>query len=137
MTDLSAALSASASGLRAQTTRMRLAAENIANANSTALEPGGDPYRRRAPYLETEVQRATGAVGVRVAGAWDDPSAFRVQFDPEHPAADDAGMVKLPNVSTVVEMMDIRDAARTYEANLSMIETARTMTSRALDLLRR
>lgn len=137
MSDLSAAMSAAASGLRAQTTRMRISAENVANANSTGQTPGSDPYRRRVPLLQSTMLKDAGAIGVKIAGAMDDKSAFRLQYMPNHPAADKDGMVKLPNVDSVVEMMDLREASRAYEANLNMIEAARSMTTRALDLLRR
>lgn len=137
MTDLTAAMAAAASGLRAQTVRMRIASENIANANSTANVPGGDPYRRRMPVIEPFTLKEEGALGAQVKGARDDPRDFPTRFDPTHPAADAQGYVKLPNVETLVEMMDLRDASRAYEANLSMIEGARSMAARALDLLRR
>jgi flagellar basal-body rod protein FlgC len=136
MTDIQAALSAAASGMRAQTTRMRIAAENVANASSTGVGPGDDPFRRRIPLMETTTL-ASGAMGVRVTGASLDMSDFREEYNPSHPAANSDGYVSLPNVDTLVEMMDLREATRAYEANLNMIEAARTMTSRALDLLRR
>ncbi|HRO02816.1 MAG TPA: flagellar basal body rod protein FlgC [Terricaulis sp.] len=136
MTDIQAAISAAASGMRAQTTRMRLAAENVANASSTGTNPNEDPFRRRIPLMETTTL-ASGAQGVRVRGAAYDMTAFRQEYNPSHPAADASGYVQLPNVDTLVEMMDLRDATRAYEANLNMIEAARSMTTRALDLLRR
>ena len=136
MTDINAAISAAASGMRAQQTRMRIAAENIANANSTGVNPNEDPFRRRIPLLESTTL-ASGARGVEVTGAINDMSNFREEYNPSHPAADERGYVHLPNVDTLVEMMDLREATRAYEANLNMIEAARTMTSRALDLLRR
>lgn len=136
MSDLQAALSAAASGMRAQTVRMRIAAENVANANSTGASPDAEPFRRRIPLMETTTL-STGAQGVRVRGAAFDMSAFRQEYNPSHPAADPDGYVRLPNVDTLVEMMDLREATRAYEANLNMIEAARTMTARALDLLRR
>ncbi|HRK63693.1 MAG TPA: flagellar basal body rod protein FlgC [Terricaulis sp.] len=136
MTDIQAAISAAASGMRAQTTRMRVAAENVANANSTGANPNEEPFRRRIPLMETTTL-TTGAQGVRVRGASMDMTAFRQEFNPSHPAADADGYVRLPNVDTLVEMMDLRDATRAYEANLNMIEAARSMTNRALDLLRR
>jgi flagellar basal-body rod protein FlgC len=137
MSDITATIAVAASGMRAQTVRMRVAAENVANANSTGMTPGADPYRRRTPLFETAKIPETEARGVRVLGARNDDSAFRLQFNPTHPAADENGMVKLPNVDSLVEMMDMREAARAYEANLSMIDTARQMSARALDLLRR
>ncbi|MEQ1490446.1 MAG: flagellar basal body rod protein FlgC [Terricaulis sp.] len=136
MTDINAAISAAASGMRAQQTRMRIAAENIANANSTGVNPNEDPFRRRIPLLESTTL-ASGARGVQVEGTVNDMTEFREEYNPSHPAADERGYVRLPNVDTLVEMMDMREATRAYEANLNMIEAARTMTSRALDLLRR
>lgn len=136
MSDIDAALSAAASGLRAQTMRMRLAAENIANANSTGADPNADPFRRRIPVIETQTL-SNGAVGAMVTGARLDMSAFRQEYRPGHPAADAQGYVRMPNVDSLVEMMDLREATRAYEANLNMVEAARAMTSRALDLLRR
>src|SRR5688572_1561483 len=136
MSDINQALAAAASGMRAQTVRMRVAAENIANANSTGANPNEEPFRRRIPLLESTTL-SSGVEGVRVVGAAPDMTAFRSEYNPSHPAADAEGYVRLPNVDSLVEMMDIRDATRAYEANLNMIEAARTMTSRALDLLRR
>lgn len=136
MSDIQAALSAAASGMRAQTVRMRIASENVANANSTGATPNEEPFRRRIPLLESTTL-SSGAEGVRVVGAANDMSQFRREFNPSHPAADADGYVRLPNVDTLVEMMDLRDATRAYEANLNMIEAARSMTNRTLDLLRR
>ena len=136
MTDINAAISAAASGMRAQTVRMRIAAENVANANSSGTNPNEDPFRRRIPLLESTTL-ASGARGVNVKGAVLDMSDFREEYNPSHPAADERGYVQLPNVDTLIEMMDMREATRAYEANLNMIEAARTMTTRALDLLRR
>ena len=136
MTDIQAAIAAAASGMRAQTTRLRLAAENVANADSTATGPNGDPFRRRVPLLESTTL-SSGGEGVRVKGATFDMSPFRQEYNPSHPAAGPDGYVRMPNVDTLVEMMDMRDASRAYEANLNMIEAARSMTNRALDLLRK
>jgi len=137
MSDSNAAMAAAASGMRAQTARMRIAAENMANANSTGQTPGSDPYRRRIPVLQGAELKDEDAFGVRLVGAMDDKSDFKLQYIPSHPAANASGMVKLPNVDSLIEMMDLREASRAYEANLSMIEAARAMTSKALDLLRR
>lgn len=136
MTDIQATITAAASGMRAQTARIRIASENVANANSTGANPDEDPFRRRIPLLESTTL-ASGAQGVRVRGATLDMRDFRQEYNPSHPAADSDGYVRLPNVDTLVEMMDLREASRAYEANLNMIEAARTMTTRALDLLRR
>lgn len=135
--DLFSALTAASTGLRAQTVRIRLAAENVANANSTSDTPGGDPYQRRMPVFREMVDRETGAHGVQVVRTAEDQSDFPVEYDPTHPAADENGFVKLPNVQTLIEMADIREAQRTYEANLNIIEGSRAMINRALDLLRR
>lgn len=136
MSDIDSALAAAASGMRAQTLRMRIAAENVANANSTGDTPDAEPFRRRIPLLETTTL-SDGVQGVRVLGAVNDMSAFRREYNPSHPAAAEDGYVNLPNVDTLVEMMDLREATRAYEANLNMIEAARAMTTRTLDLLRR
>jgi flagellar basal-body rod protein FlgC len=137
MSDIDSAMAAATSGLRAQTVRMRIAAENLANVNSTGDTPGEDAYRRRVPLFEDFLDRETGVVKVRVQGARQDPSDFRLRFDPAHPAANPQGFVKLPNVDGLVEAMDLREAQRAYEANLNVIEASRSMTNRALDLLRR
>lgn len=127
----------SASGLRAQSARMRIISENIANANSTAREPGGEPYRRQIPVFEAELNDMTGQMHVRMTDAIDDQSDFKLEYDPGHPAANGEGYVMTTNVSTLVEMMDMREAMRSYEANLNMIENHRRMQERTLDLLRR
>jgi flagellar basal-body rod protein FlgC len=123
------------SALRAQQARMRIIAENLANANSTSRAAGGDPYRRQAPVFEpTPV--AGGGTGVRMARVQADPSAFKSDYQPGSPSADAQGYVKTPNVDPLVEALDMREAQRAYEANLSVIETARAMDQRTLDLLR-
>lgn len=124
-----------ASALRAQQARMRIIAENLANAHSTSRTPGGDPYRRQAPVFEPA--KVAGAQGVRMARVEPDQSQFRVEYEPGHPSADENGYVKLPNVNTLVEAMDMREAQRAYEANLNVIETARAMEMRTLDLLKK
>jgi flagellar basal-body rod protein FlgC len=132
----SATMSVAASALRAQQARMRVIAENIANANSTSPEKGGDPYRRQVPVFEA--QRLGGGVeGVRMKGVEADQSDFKLEYDPGHPAADARGYVKTPNVDTLVEALDMRQAQRAYEANLNVIETARSMEMRTLDLLKK
>jgi flagellar basal-body rod protein FlgC len=123
------------SALRAQQARMRVIAENLANANSTARTPGGDPYRRQVPVFRPEKTEA--GVGVKVARVESDRSDFKVEYEPGHPSADAKGYVKLPNVNTLVEAMDMREAQRAYEANLNVIETARAMEASTLELLKR
>ena len=126
-----------ASGMRAQAERMRVIAENLANANSAASKPDEDPYRRQIPVFKNELDRATGAPSVKVKGVVSDMSEFREQYMPGHPAADERGYVKMPNVNSLVEMMDMREAQRAYEANLSVIDNTRTMMARTVDLLKR
>ena len=128
------AQSIAASGLRAQQARMRIIAENLANADSTSKTPGGDPYRRQAPVFEPT--KIAGAQGVRMAKVQADPTEFRQEYDPGHPSADAKGYVKLPNVNSLIEMSDMREAQRSYEANLRAIEVARNMLQRTIDLIR-
>ena len=129
------AMSVAASALRAQQSRMRVIAENIANAESTARTPGGDPYRRQVPVFQA--REVNGGTGVVLAEVRPDQSNFRTEYDPSHPAANAQGYVTRPNVDTLVESMDMREAQRAYEANLNVIETARAMETRTLDLLKR
>jgi len=125
-----------ASALRAQSGRMRVISENIANANSTAQTPGGDPYRRRMVTFESVFQSELGINEVRAGRVINDDSDFGQRFEPGHPGADAAGYVKTPNVNTLVEMMDMREAQRSYEANLNVIRSSRSMAMRTLDILR-
>ena len=124
-----------ASGLRAQQARMRIIAENIANADSTSKTPAGDPYRRQAPVFQPT--KVAGAQGVKMARVDPDRTQFRQEYAPGNPAADDKGYVKLPNVDSLVEALDMREAQRAYEANLNVIETTRAMQMRTLDLLKK
>ena len=125
-----------ASGLRAQTGRMQVIAENVANADSTAQRPGGDPYRRKIPTFRSEVDRALEANTVTMGKTRRDPTDFRTKYEPGHPAADLNGYVKYPNVNSVIELNDMREAQRSYEANLNVIGATRRMVQRTLDLLR-
>ena len=130
-----AAMAVAASALKAQQARMRVIAENIANADSTGATPQEDPYRKQTPVFTTKVLPG-GMKGVALTGINVDQSAFRKEFDPANPAADANGFVKMPNVEPLVETLDMREAQRAYEANLSVIETARNMDQRTLDLLK-
>jgi flagellar basal-body rod protein FlgC len=124
-----------ASALRAQQARMRIIAENLANANSTATTAGGNPYRRQVPvFRPTQV---AGALGVSMARVDADPTAFKSTYEPGNPAADAQGYVKEPNVDPLIEALDMKEAQRAYEANLNVIETMRSMDSRTLDLLKK
>jgi len=125
-----------ASGLRAQTGRMQVIAENVANADSTAQRPGGDPYRRKIPTFRSEVDRALEANTVTMGKIRPDPTDFRTKYEPGHPAADQNGYVKYPNVNSVIEMNDMREAQRSYEANLNVIGATRRMIQRTIDLLK-
>jgi len=108
----------------------------LANAQSTGRTPGADPYTRKTISFETEVDRVTGANLVRVESIERDRSPYRIEHDPGHPAADENGFVKLPNVNILVEMADMREANRSYEANLQVIKQAREMIAMTIDLLR-
>jgi flagellar basal-body rod protein FlgC len=137
MAQLESAMSIAATGLRAQSARMRVIAENVANADSTATTAGGDPYRRRIAVFQAELDRATGLPHVEMTRTAPDTSEFSIRYEPGHPAADELGYVKYSNVNALIELMDLRSAQRAYEANLNVIENARSMQSRTLDLLRR
>ncbi len=135
MDDLNAAMQISAAGMRAQSGRVRIVAENLANASSTAEAAGLDPYRRQVPVFGSFLDRETGARMVEVSRVALDPSAFTLRFDPSHPAADEEGYVALPNVNPLVEMMDLREAQRSYEANLGALDSVRTMSGATLRIL--
>jgi len=130
------AMCAAATGLRAQTVRIRISAENLANADTTANTPGGDPYRRKAPVFRTFYDREVGADTVKVTGSRLDNSPFQEKYDPSHPAADARGYVKTSNVSSLIEMADLREAQRAYEANLNVIESSRAMMLGVVSLLK-
>ncbi|MFN4310459.1 MAG: flagellar basal body rod protein FlgC [Ferrovibrio sp.] len=134
--DLKNAMKISASGMRAQGERLKTLAENIANADSLAKTPGGDPYRRKVISFKSELDRATGANLVKAQPPKTDRSDFDLKYDPGHPAANADGYVKMPNVKTVIEMADMREAQRTYEANLNVVDSAKQMITRTVDLLR-
>ena len=124
-----------ASALRAQQARMRIIAENLANANSTSRTPGGDPYRRQIPVFQPSV--VDGATGVKMARVEPDPTDFKSTYEPGNPAADKQGYVKEPNVDPLVEALDMKEAQRAYEASMNVIETSRAMDARTLDLLKK
>ena len=125
-----------ASGLRAQAGRMRVISENIANADSTGQTPGADPYRRKVITFASQLDRALDADVVKLGQVKPDSSDFRTRYEPGHPAADPNGYVKYPNVNTLVEMTDMRDAQRSYEANLNIVTATRRMIERTLDILK-
>lgn len=133
---INASLRIAGAGLQAQSTRVRIVSENLANAQSTGRTPGSDPYRRKTVTFENAMDGALGASLVKVKGVGVDKSPFRTEFEPGNPAADAKGYVKLPNVSILLEMADMREANRSYEANLQMIKQGRSMQSMTIDLLR-
>jgi flagellar basal-body rod protein FlgC len=133
--DFVKSLAIAASGLRAQSGRMRVVSENIANADSTAQQPGGDPYRRRIPTFSAEIDRSLESTVVKLGRIRADPTDFRNRYEPGHPAADARGYVKYPNVDTLIETTDMRDAQRSYEANLNVISATRRMIQRTLAIL--
>lgn len=134
--DLDRALSISAAGMAAQSTRLRVVAENLANRDTTGQSPGADPYRRKTVTFATRVDRALGADTVRVNRVGTAPGEFPERYEPSHPAADARGYLRTPNVDSLVEVMDMREAQRGYGANLSVLETTRAMLMRTIEALR-
>jgi flagellar basal-body rod protein FlgC len=136
ISDFARSMGIATSGLKAQAGRMRVISENIANAESTAQTPGGDPYRRKVPTFASALDRALDARVVTVGRVRPDSSAFRVKYEPGNPAADSSGNVKYPNVNPLIEMTDMREAQRSYEANVNIITATRRMLQRTLDILK-
>ncbi len=134
--DLDRALRISAAGMAAQSTRLRVVAENLANRDSTGESAGADPYRRRTISFSSRLDRELGLDTVQVSRIGTAPGDFPKRYDPAHPAADAQGYVKTPNVDSLVEVMDMREAQRSYNANLSVLETTRGMLQRAIEALR-
>lgn len=135
--DFSKSMAVAASGLRAQTQRMKVIAENIANANSTASTPGGDPYRRKIATMKPDFDRELGATLVESGKPILDRTEFKTQYDPGNPNADAQGYVKLPNVDSLVEIMDMREAQRSYQADLTVMDATKQMLAKTVDLLKR
>jgi flagellar basal-body rod protein FlgC len=133
--DFSKSMAVVAAGMRAQSERMKIIAENIANANSTAQTPGGDPYRRKIATVTSDFDRELGANLVKAGKPITDNSDFRTRYDPGNPNADAKGYVKLPNVDALVEIMDMREAQRSYEADLTAMDATKSMLARTVDLL--
>jgi len=134
--DLSTTLDLSAKGMAAQSARLRVIAENIANSSTTGSTPGADPYRRKTVVFSNSLNQALGVTTVGVRQVQPDMSPFPQRYDPANPAADTNGYVKTPNVNSFVEVMDMKEAQRSYTANLNVMETTRGMQSRTVDLLR-
>jgi flagellar basal-body rod protein FlgC len=136
MMDFVKALAIAASGLRAQVGRMEIISENIANADSVSQTPGGDPYRRKIVTFTSELDRSLDAKVVKLGRVDSDQSEFLIRHEPGNPAADANGNVKYPNVNTLIEMTDLRDAQRSYEANLNVVTATRRMLQRTIDILK-
>ena len=134
--DIAKALAISARGMDVQTTRLRTIAENLANQDSTGSTPGADPYRRKVITFENRMDNELGAETVRVRGITVDHSELPQRFDPSHPAADAKGYVRTPNVNSFIEVMDMREAQRSYSANLNVLEVTRSMLTRTIELLK-
>lgn len=137
MSELYNAIALSTHGMKAQSTRVRVISENLANSDTAAARPGEDPYARKTITFKNVMDRELGANTVEVSKIRDDTKRpFPLKYMPDHPGADENGYVKMPNVDTMVEMMDMREAQRSYEANLGVLDQSRSMVSRTIDLLR-
>ncbi|AUG52026.1 flagellar basal body rod protein FlgC [Thalassospira marina] len=134
--ELYRAFQISAAGMKAQGTRLRVAAENMANAESLPTRAGEDPYRRKILTFKNVMDRETGVDLVKVNKVYDDKSPFGLKYEPSHPAANAQGYVQTPNVEPMIEMMDLREAQRSYEANLNVIQSSRSMLLQTLDIIR-
>ncbi len=134
--NLSSALAISAAGMSVQTARLRVIAENLANANTTGGSPGANPYQRKVIEFADQLDQATGVPLVTVKAVTRDPTPFPLKYDPSHPAANAQGYVKLPNVNSFVESMDMREAERSYDANLAVLQVTRGMLNQTLSLLK-
>jgi flagellar basal-body rod protein FlgC len=134
--DFMKTLAIAASGLRAQAGRMRIISENIANADSTPSTPGAEPYRRKVPSFTSELDRSLDVRLVELGKTQTDTSDFRLKYEPGHPAADATGNVKYPNVNSLLEMADMREAQRSYEANINVVTATRRMIQRTIDILK-
>lgn len=136
MPTLSTPIDIAASGMRAQSERLRVVAQNIANADSTSMTPGGEPYRRKTITFQNALDREMGVDMVKVTRVGRDPSDFKQVYQPNHPAANAEGYVLMPNVDTMIENQDLKEAQRSYEANLNTIQITKSMLGKTLDLLR-
>lgn len=134
--DLSVSADIAVSGMKAQAQRLRIISENMANAESVATTKGGEPYRRQVVTFKQYVDKETGADMVKVDKVIKDQSEFIKKYDPSNPVADEQGYVSMPNVNPLIEMMDMKEAQRSYEANLSVMQTSRDMNSKILDILK-
>ena len=136
MDDLTASSDIASKGMKAQATRLRVISENLANADSTSETPGGEPYRRKLVTFRNQLDKTLDADTVKVKRIFNDRSKLPAKYDPAHPAANAQGYVLQPNVNPLIEMMDMREAQRSYEANMNVISTSRQMVAKTLDLLK-
>lgn len=136
MDELQKASRIATSGMKAQSERLRVISENLANADSLARTPDGTPYQRKVVSFKSELDRTNGYSGVKVDKVRPDKSEFQRRYDPQHPAADRDGYVLAPNVNPLIEMMDMREAQRSYEANLNVIDSSKQLLSKTVDMLR-
>ena len=136
MNDFLSSLKIAATGLHAQSARMRIIAENLANAESAGRTPDEEPYRRKIPTFKAVMDAAAGGTVVKIGRVALDQSEFNSRYEPGHPAADEAGFVRYPNVTSLVETMDMREAQRSYEANLNVVSVTRQMLGSTIDILR-
>ncbi len=134
--DISGSLDISSAGMDAQTSRLRVIAENLANQDTTGSSPGADPYRRKTVTFAETMDPEVGTETVSVKKIGKDMSDFTLKYDPSHPAANAQGYVKMPNVNSFVELMDMREAERSYSANLNVMQVTRSMLTRTIDLLK-
>ncbi|MBM3566446.1 MAG: flagellar basal body rod protein FlgC [Alphaproteobacteria bacterium] len=137
MDDMMKTMRLSAAGMKAQGARLRVISENIANADSLPTDPGKQPYRRRVVSFRNELDKSTGLPMVRANRVREDKGDFPQRYDPGHPAADANGYVRTPNVNTLIETMDMREAQRSYDANLNVLKASKTMLQHTIDILRR
>ncbi len=133
---LKTSIAVAGAGLEAQTHRMRILAENIANASTTGTSSGSDPYQRKTISFVSALERETGISSVKVHRVGVDETPFTLVHDPGHVAADENGMVKMPNVELLLEMADMRETIRSYEANMQAVKQARELISMTIDMMR-
>jgi flagellar basal-body rod protein FlgC len=136
MDELSKSTKIAIAGMKAQAQRLRVVSENMANADSVAQTPDGLPYRRKVVTFKNELDRANGITAVKIDKVRPDSSEFQRRYDPKHPAADRDGYILAPNINPLIEMMDMREAQRSYEANMNVINTSRSLLSRTVEMLR-
>lgn len=134
--DMTTALVISARGMQAQTARLRVIAENLANQDTTGSSPSAQPYRRKTITFANQMDRGLGLELVKVKRIDQDKSELPLRYDPGHPAADAKGYVRTPNVNAMIEVMDMREAQRSYSANLAVMQSARGMITRTIEMLK-